>query len=667
MIPLGWARSEPNVIPAAIGLVLLLVMAATEGGYQPTTWYPVTLGALALLVMTVLALGVPRGVPRATLAAAALLALFVCWGFLSMTWADQQGLAWDGANRAGLYLVVFLLFALWPLSGGAAAVLVAIFGLGVAGIGLVELLRVAAADDPSQFFVSARLAEPVGYMNANAALWALALWPCAVLASRRELHPLLRGAFLASAGLLASLSLMSQSRAWILALPVGAIAVLALVPGRVRTAVALVATAAATAAVAGPVIAVHDDAGAANFAVLVADARDGILIAVLALAVAGVAWGLVDRRVEPTPARLRAARAGGAVAAVLAVVAAAAILFAAVGDPIGEATDAWDEFKRGGSGPAQGASRLSSTETNRYDFWSVAWELFRDEPVHGIGMENFQAEYLKRGESGEQPRFAHSLELGVLSQTGIVGALLLGGAFFAALAAGISARRRATGVGAAAGAAALATFAYWLAHASVDWLWEFAALGGSALAMLGLAGALRSSAGEQARAAPRGQPRHGLVVVLVALVPALALAVSVALPWLAERNVQSAAEEWRSDPAEAFRLLDRAADLDPLSPTPQLTAGTIALELNRPRAAERHFRDALERDPESFYAVLELGAIAAVRGESRPALTLLRRARALNPTDAVAREALSRARSGDPMPLTELSAAIRAQAEQRVQ
>jgi tetratricopeptide (TPR) repeat protein len=665
MIPLRWARSEPNAIPAAIGLVLLLVMAATEGGYQPTTWYPVTLGALALLVMTVLALGVPRGVPKATLAAAALLALFVCWGFLSITWADQQGLAWDGANRAALYLVLFLLFALWPLSGGPAAVLVAIFGLGVAGIGLVELLRVAAADDPSLFFVSARLAEPVGYMNANAALWALALWPCAVLASRREVPPLLRGVFLASAGLLASLSLMSQSRAWILALPVGAIAVLVLVPGRVRTTLALVATAAATAAVAGPVIAVHDDGGTANFAMLVADARDGILIAVLALAVAGVAWGLVDRRVEPTPARLRAARAGGAAAAVAAVVVAAAVLFAAVGDPIGEATDAWDEFKRGGSGPAQGSSRLSSTETNRYDFWSVAWELFREEPVRGIGVENFQAEYLKRGESGEQPRFAHSLELGVLSQTGIVGALLLGGAFLAALAAAISARRRATGVRAAVGAAALATFAYWLAHASVDWLWEFAAVGGSALAMLGLAGALRSSAGEQAPAAPRG-PRHGLVVALVALVPALALAVSVALPWLAERNVQSAAEEWRSDPAEAFRRLDRAADLDPLSPTPQLTAGTIALELNRPRAAERHFRAALERDPESFYAVLELGAIAAVRGEPRAALALLRRARALNATDAVAREALSRARSGDPMPLKELSAAIRAQAEQRV-
>ena len=88
MIPLGSVRTTPAVVPAAIGVVLLLVLAASDGGYYATTWYPVGLGALALLAVTALALGPPRDVPKTTLAAALLLALFAGWAFLSITWAD---------------------------------------------------------------------------------------------------------------------------------------------------------------------------------------------------------------------------------------------------------------------------------------------------------------------------------------------------------------------------------------------------------------------------------------------------------------------------------------------------------------------------------------------------------------------------------------------------
>ena len=56
-------------------------------------------------------------------------------------------------------------------------------GLGIAGIGLVELLRADAAAQPLGFFFDVRLSEPAGYINANVALWTVGLLPCLFLAS----------------------------------------------------------------------------------------------------------------------------------------------------------------------------------------------------------------------------------------------------------------------------------------------------------------------------------------------------------------------------------------------------------------------------------------------------------------------------------------------------
>ena len=668
MIPLGAARTTPAVLPAAVGVLMLLGMAASDGGYYATTWYPVTLGALALLIVTALALGAPRDVPRATLVAALLLGLFAAWALLSITWADQKGLAWEGANRAGLYCVLFLIFGLWPLRGAAGAWLVGAFGLGVAAIGVVELLTAAGAADPSGYFVDARFAEPVGYTNANAALWTLAVWPCAAFAARRELHPLVRGLCLGSSGLLLSLSLMTQSRAWMIAVPIAALVLIACVPGRVRTTLALLGAAAGTAAISGSLLAVRDDADVTPLGVLISDASEQILLMSLALAVAGALAAVLDRRIEPTDARLRATRIGAAAATVVAVIAGTLVFLAAVGNPIAEAGDAWDEFKRGGNAPVAGSSRLTSADSNRYDFWTVAWELFREEPVRGIGVENFQAEYLKRGQSGEQPRFPHSLPLAVLSQTGIVGALLLGGALLAAAVSAVGAIRRAGGLAATAAAAALALYAYWLAHASVDWLWEFPALAGAAVSMLALSGALGRTpgSGPPAPGGPSARRRARTAgVVVVAASAATVLAASVVPAWLAQRNIERAAEEWPSDPRAAYERLDRAADLNPLSPAPHLTAATIALELDWRRVAEREFRRALERDPESSYALLELGAIAAERGQRARAVDLLSRARRLSPQDQLIASVWAAARRGDPVSVEDLNREILARTRQR--
>ena len=93
---------------------------------------------------------------------------------------------------------------------------------------LVSLLR---ADDPYSFFIGGRYAEPVGYLNANCALFLSAFWPAVFLASRRETPWWLRGLFLAAAGFLLEQAILPQSRGSLFVFPVVLVLYVALVPG----------------------------------------------------------------------------------------------------------------------------------------------------------------------------------------------------------------------------------------------------------------------------------------------------------------------------------------------------------------------------------------------------------------------------------------------------
>ncbi|MFL5868919.1 MAG: hypothetical protein ACJ766_17585, partial [Thermoleophilaceae bacterium] len=193
----GLLTESPSLPVLVPGIGIFIWFAGDEGGFNPTTFLLGGLVFVGLLAVAIGALRPPRP-PRSILIAAGLLAAFAAWSYLSIAWAGDKGTAWDGANRTVLYALVFALFALWPLRGDGAALLVAAYGLGVAGVGLVELLRAEHAHEAIQFLYVGRLSEPTGYVNANVALWFMAFWPCAILAGRREVHPILRGVLLGS-------------------------------------------------------------------------------------------------------------------------------------------------------------------------------------------------------------------------------------------------------------------------------------------------------------------------------------------------------------------------------------------------------------------------------------------------------------------------------------
>ena len=614
-------------LPCFAAVALFLVWASSSGGYFPYVWYAGGLFLAAILLVALVGWpGLFSGLSRATAVALAALASFTVWSYLSIAWADVRGDAWDGAGRTALYLILFTLFALWRVPVWSALAVLGTFALGVAILGFGTLVAAARSDDAGEYFIGGRLIEPIGYVNGTAALFALAFWPALFIASRREVPTLLRPVFLAAAGILVQLALLPQSRGAVLAFPLVLLVYLALVPGRVRSVVFLLPVGLALAAVFQRLLELGDERSGADLATGSSSAATTIAVTAALLFGIGLALAVADRRLEFSGrvrrlgSRVLAASAGACVLVGLV----ATLLFADVGE---RASNAWDELSAPPSPTTTESNRLASgLESNRSDLWRVAWAEFREHPVVGIGAENFGVAYVRDRRSDEETLYPHSFPLEVLTQTGLVGALLMAAFLAAAIAAAAGALRRQRGLGRGVSAVGLVVFASWFVHASIDWLWELPALAGPALAFLALAGAT----GGELPAATSGRAR---VVSRVAAVLGVSLAVSFLPPWLSARETRYAALEWRVDGAGAAARLDRARRLNPLTDRADLTAGSIARRREDWSAMAAAYERALERNPHSWYSRLQLALARARQGKRSAAAEQVELAERLNPTE----------------------------------
>ncbi len=658
-------RAAPIAVPCAVVIALLTWWEADGAGFPVDRWAPGLLLVLGLLAISAITIVNPWGdVPRPVVLAAGLLAAFTLWSYASIAWASDAGAALEDANRTLLYLLLFSLFALWRLRGAGAYVLVAAWTLGLVAIAAVTTVRLGALADPTGLFFADRLATPVDYPNAAAATFAMALWPALVLAASSRVHPLVRALCGGGAVLLADLALLAQSRGALIAIPLTGLVCLAVVPGRLRLLV-MVAGLGAGVGLSAPVVLdvataltpTGDGAGAAG---AIAEAARRMLVAAGLIGALTAVVAAVERARPPKEAtRAKVGRVGGIVAAGGTVV-ALVVALAVVGNPIDRLDSGWQSFKGGyEQEESPGASRLTSgLGSNRYDFYRVAADEFTAAPLIGQGAGAFREAYLVDGASSETPRYPHSVEMKVLSQTGLVGALLLLAALGAAAWAawrGLRAGGRDPALRAATGGAALMATTYVFAHGSADWFWETAGLTGPAFALLGLAAGL----------CPRPVPPRALVTrartpgeVVGVVLLAVQLAVIVGAPWLAQRELGRASDVFAQRPLEAYSRLDRAASLNPFSDDPALLKGTIALRYEDLPRAEQAFTAALRRVPQGQYATLQRGAIASALGNRADAERLLRRARALAPRDPIAREALEIVRDGGTIDLANLARRI---------
>jgi hypothetical protein len=412
-----------EALPAVAAVVLFLLLALRDAGFQPTLWYPVGL-ALVVLFALVVATGVAVRPPRPTAVAIAALAAFTLWCFASISWSDVRGDALEGSTRTLVYLAAFSLFAVTPLPRGLPVLLVGCYGAGVALVALGTLVRAATDPDPASFFIDGRLAAPAGYQNAAAALFLVAYWAILTLSARRGLQPALRGVLAACATALLGTAVLCQSRGSVIAFGVVCLVQLAVVPRRARSLAALALTGGAVAATLPVLLDVYP---ALSEASVTGPVRDALLALLAATAGAGlVGWLLAraDERVDAPPETSRRLSAIVLAAAALVVVGAGAWAATAAGSPADRLADGWDDFTTLQEPSATGSHLGSGLGSNRYDFWRVALESFAERPLTGVGAENFATDYVRERRGWEEPLHPHSLVVRIVSQTGIVGTVL---------------------------------------------------------------------------------------------------------------------------------------------------------------------------------------------------------------------------------------------------
>jgi O-Antigen ligase len=664
-------------VPGLAVVALMLVWAVHDGGYDADTWYWGALVVLGLLATVVAARGW-RAIELSTPAKVALVAfaLYVAWSYLSIAWAAAPGDALTGSNRALLYFLVFatMLALPWTAAGALIALLTFVLGIGV--VAIVLLVRLASADHVAALVVSGRLAAPTGYFNSTAALFTIEALMAVALAARRELPGLLRGVLIgfACAGL--QLAVIVQSRGWLFTLPLILIAAIVLLPDRLRVAAAAVLPTVATLAVVDQLLHVYDASTAVALNRASTQAGHSALRMCLIAFVLGTLLAWAESVLPPPqPSALRR-RLLGTVAVLLALGAVAAGgLAVSHGHPFRFISRQWHGFSHPGT--VQSGSHFTDLGSGRYDFWRVALDAFVAHPIGGLGQDNFDNYYVRRRRVGEEPNWTHSLELRLLTHTGLVGAALFGVFMVAGIAAALRGRRRnrsgaagaattsarvrgPTPPAAAVAATALLPFVVWLIYGSVDWFWEIPALSGPALGFLGMAAALgpRSPAVQSgpepdaiATTPPstrsgRGAGRLAGVLGVLAL---LAAVIALGFPYLAVRETSIGSDLGRTDPAKALHALSIAADLNPLSPDPSRLAGAIALTSGSYGAARQRFEQVISRDPGGWYAWVGAGLAASALGDRAQARRDFQVAASIDPRNAVIGHALDAVDTKNPL------------------
>lgn len=593
-----------------------------QGAYFGTVMLPGAIALLALAATVLLAVPLSirlRGAPAVALGALSGIALLTT---ASLLWSPTRDVAAQDAERAITYAVVFFLGIALGLLVGKRTLLAALpvaVGAGLVGVAAVAVLG-NGHDLPAYVHSDYTLRFPLGYRNANAAFFLIALWPALGIALERSWDWRLRAAMFATAVLCGELAVLCQSRGSVLAIVPATLVFVALSPRRRLAIVGLVAVA-VPVALSLPwlldVYTAHDDTSALT--ALHTAARVTALATALAFVVGLVLSRAPVPRILDAPARPWQARTLAAAAAVAAIAIAALFAF---GHPVSRVSDKVDEFTAGGYVDLSQSTRFgTNTSSNRSDFWRVAVDEFEDHPVFGAGSGGFRFAYLRERHSAESPEDPHSIEALMGSELGIAGLALF---LTFVITAGLGAWRRAelAPEARALSAVALAAGAYWFVQGSVDWLWSYPAVTAPTIFLLGAAAAPRLLDPDfrSGRGGLRTTAAGLLIVAALAAVPL----------FFSDRYLQYGSDT--ADPAAAIADLDRAASFNPFAEEPLIAKGTLAQQQGDTATAAAAYRSAIGRQPENWVPHYLLGTLLAST-DPVASRAELEHALALNPRD----------------------------------
>jgi O-Antigen ligase len=465
----------------ALAAVPLLVgptaVAFVSGGFSthPRLIAGITVWGLVLVLTVLVSAPLPR-TPPGWLALSGLV-LITTWSAASVAWTPVRGEAAGNVERLLLYVGVLLVaigVAREPVvrryfEPALAAGTTIVICYGLSGRLLPGLIHVAHS-----LRAGGRLEQPITYWNAEGALAAVGFVLCARIAGDASRSRLVRSLAAAASAPLGAGVYLSYSRGAIAAGGVGVLLVVAAVPLRsqLRAAVVTVAAGIAAAACSSAFPGVASLGGG-----LGARERDGgIMLAILVLLAVAAALLVARDEADMRESRLPGARQRLAVVALVIALVSAGLVVRGLQQKLSAS-----DLSRANP------SRLTSVSSNRYNYWRIAGRAFVRHPLDGLGSGGFRIYWLRERPIAESVQQAHSIELEMAAELGVVGllafAMMVGGVAWAALRA--LRGHPALVAGWAAGALV------WLLHASIDWDWELPAV---TLPAITLAGALIAAA-----------------------------------------------------------------------------------------------------------------------------------------------------------------------------
>jgi hypothetical protein len=618
----------------------VFLVAYDNGGYGLSSrsvagialWWGIILGVgLGLLPL------VRR--PLETFVTGGLLLAFALWTLASTGWAPSAEAAFNEFNRVSLYLGVFTLAVL----GGTRANVgrwADGLGLGIVATGFVALAsrlfpHLFDSHGVAAFLPSAlgRLSFPLGYWNGLAIFVGMGFPLCfrAAIAGRNSLA---RSLALVPLPALTAVLYLTSSRGGIAAALLGSLAFLALTNRRWAAVGALFAAGVASLLAIGVLWtrgALVD--GPAGSSAAIAQGRSAALL-IACCCLLGGALFLVGQRLLRNTAR-PSRDFGRALAAALAFAVIAVVLLS---HPIRR----FDDFKQVPTATGNTSSSfvrshlLSGNGSGRWQFWASAVDEFRTAPVAGRGAGSYESWWAEHGSFAYFLRNAHSLYLETLGELGLVGLVLLGGAFLTGVGSAVHRLRWARGEERTTIAALAATFVAFGIGAAIDWVWQLTAIGLVAMACLGLmvgpATATRPWSAVSARRRERRPQSLRYAAGAAVLVGAWLLVCAQAIPWLSDAKISdSQAAVRRGDGTTALKDALDAKSLQPWASSPYLQLALVEEQSGHFSRARHWVAEAIDRNDSDWRLWLVSARVETEAGRVRAARRSLARAVELNP------------------------------------
>jgi O-antigen ligase len=630
------AVAREYAVTLTVAIIVFLV-AYDNGGFGESSR-----DTLAIVLWWMLILCVALGVwplartPLAAWLTGGLLAAFGLWTLLSVLWAANAAGAYGEFTRVMLYVAVFGVVVAGSRRDNAGRWLdgLALGIAGVAGLALISRFFPGTLEqrDIAQLLVGtvSRLSFPVGYWNGLATLVALGI-PLLLRGAITGRHVAFRALAVMPIPAICGVIYLASARIGVLSAVVATVAFLLLAPRRWNVLGAVVCSGAGGVAV---VLALnHRNAlvnGPLTSSLAESQGRSAALIVIGLCVLTGLLYGVgcqaLEGEVRPPPAL-----GWGVLVAAMAV----SVAGLSAAHPMRKFEEFKDPHIFLSDRSAIEQHLLSSSGNGRWQLWSSALDEFETRPLHGRGAGSFQAWWTQNGPLPLVVQDAHSLYAETLGELGVVGFVLLMGAFASALVVGVLRLRRVSDQRAVIAAAGSVVLVF-LTAAAFDWVWELTIVGVVAFACLGLLvgpGTMMVSPPRVAQGTDRVRrplARYGLRVAVV-LAGGLVVC-AIAIPLLAGARINASQDAAaQRDYSKAVSDARAARSIQPWSAAPYQQLALVEELRGNYGVALVWMRRALRRNDADWRLWLIKARLQGELGHLRASSASLARVRALYP------------------------------------